>query len=96
VELRDRVIVSTDRSFAATRARVRVRCGGRSFEAETDTGIPARDLAAQRSRLRAKFDAIARPVLGRERADALAARALALDSLPDAGELVRLAQPASD
>jgi 2-methylcitrate dehydratase PrpD len=67
VGLRDRVTVTTDRVMSATRAVVTV--DGR--QAEDDTGRPAADLDLQGKRLVAKFEALARPVVGTAKAEAL-------------------------
>jgi 2-methylcitrate dehydratase PrpD len=93
VRLRDRVRVVTDAGREATRARVTLTAGTRRFEAEADTGVPATDLAEQRTRLRRKFDALAVPCLGADRAAGLAAAALGIDDLPRAAELLELARP---
>jgi 2-methylcitrate dehydratase PrpD len=93
VRLRDRVRVVTDAGREATRARVTLTAGTRRFEAEADTGVPATDLAEQRTRLRRKFDALAVPCLGADRAAGLAAAALRVDDLPRAAELLELARP---
>src|SRR5947199_412113 len=81
VRLRDRVRVEVDRAFSPTRARVTVVAGGRRLEEEADTGVPAADLAAQRRRLRAKFDALAGSVLGPRQVGDLAEMALGVDRL---------------
>jgi 2-methylcitrate dehydratase PrpD len=96
VRLRDRVRVVTDAGREATRARVTLKAGTRRFEAEADTGLPATDLAEQRTRLRRKFDALAEPCLGAERAARLAAAALGVDGMPRASELLELARPNVD
>ena len=96
VELRDRVHVVTDVTREPTRARVAVKTRGDRFEAEADTGIPATDLAEQRSRLRGKFDTLVGPCLGAERAAKLAAAAIGVDGLARASELLDLARPSSD
>jgi 2-methylcitrate dehydratase PrpD len=96
VRLRDRVRVVTDAGREATRARVTLKAGTRRFEAEADTGLPATDLAEQRTRLRRKFDALAEPCLGAERAARLAAAALGVDGMPRASELLELARPNLD
>jgi len=90
VDLRRRVRVVTDERLAATRARVTVTAEGRSLTAEADTGVPAADLADQRRRLRAKFDALAAPVLGAEGAAKLAEAALTIDRSKSAAALVEL------
>lgn len=96
VRLRDRVHLAADANREATRARVTVLAGTRRFEAEADTGIPATDLSEQRSRLRRKFDALAEPCLGAERAAKLAAAALGVDGISRASELLDLARPKAD
>lgn len=72
VALRDRVRVVPEEGRAGTRSKVVVvtRSGDR-FEAEDDTGRPAVDLALQEELLATKFLALATPVLGQERAEAL-------------------------
>jgi len=89
VRLRDRVRVEVDRAFSPTRARVTVVAGGRRLEEEADTGVPAADLAAQRRRLRAKFDALAGSVLGPRQVGDLAEMALGVDRLPSLRDLIR-------
>jgi 2-methylcitrate dehydratase PrpD len=96
VRLRDRVRVVTDVAREPTRARVAVKTRGDRLEAEADTGIPATDLAEQRSRLRSKFDTLVGPCLGAERAAKLAAAAIGVDGLARASELLDLARPSSD
>ena len=68
----ERVTVTTDPSLSTTEAVVVVDGGGRRREATWDAGVPATDLDAQGRRLRSKFAALAGPVLGAGRADALA------------------------
>ena len=77
----------------ATRTTVTVHTESGQLEAEADTGIPAADLRAQRDRLERKFLALATPVLGRARAEALATAAVSAHDLSDAAEVVRLARP---
>jgi len=89
VRLRDRVRVEVDRGLSATRARVALVASARRFENEADTGVPAADLAAQRPRLRAKFDTLAGAVLGSRPAGELAETALSVDRLSSLGDLVR-------
>jgi 2-methylcitrate dehydratase PrpD len=93
VALRDRVRVVTEPGLASTRARVTVLSGARRVEAEADTGTPADDLAAQRRRLRSKFDALVTPVLGAHRTARLAQAALAIDDSPAAAALLALTRP---
>ncbi len=96
IRLRDRVRVVTDAGREVTRARVTLKAGARRFEAEADTGVPASDLREQRSRLRGKFDALAAPCIGADRAARLAAAALAVDEIPRASELLDLARPRAE
>lgn len=93
VALRDRVRVVTDGEFSPTRARVVIVAGGRRLEAVADSGVPAVDLAAQRARLRRKFEAVAVPVLGASRAARLAEAALSVDAAPSVTELMDLTCP---
>jgi hypothetical protein len=84
-----RIEIVADRRQRTTTARVEaVAAEGRLGDATADTGVPATDLAEQGRRLRRKYDALARPVLGAGRADALAERVSALGSLDDARELL--------
>ena len=64
---------------------------GRVLKANYDAGVPSADVAAQGKRLAAKFDALAEPVLGPARARELRQAVDRLDTLPDAGEVARLA-----
>jgi 2-methylcitrate dehydratase PrpD len=95
VELRNRVRVVTDPALPVTRARVAVTAGGRRFDEESDSGVAAPDLAEQRRRLRAKFEALATPVLGARATADLAEKALHVDELRSADELLALAAASS-
>src|SRR5262249_60691941 len=64
---------------------------GSRLAARHDSGIPADDIAAQGRRLATKFDALVEPVLGGPRTRELREMALALDDIPDIGQLARLA-----
>ena len=64
---------------------------GRTLHAAHDAGVAMTDIAAQGSRLAAKFDALAAPVLGAARARELRGAIERFDSLADAGEVARLA-----
>jgi hypothetical protein len=68
-----------------------VKSGGRTFQAEADSGEPSANLSAQRENLRAKFMALTSPVLGRRGAEALAHAALDADKLASTSELITLA-----
>ena len=64
---------------------------GRRVSARHDAGIPATDIAGQRERLSAKFDALVEPVVGAPRARELREVIVDLDNLTDIGGLARLA-----
>jgi len=93
VALRDRIRIATDSALVPTRATVAVTSGRTTREGETDTGVPAIDLADQRRRLLAKFDSLAGPVVGSRRAAEIAEAALAIDRLDDSRALLRLLGP---
>jgi len=95
VALRDKVSVAFERGWPHTLAEMKVTLAdGRVIEARHDSGIPADDLAAQQRRLEAKFMSLAEPVIGRSRAEQLAACVAALDELGSLDELTRLCVPA--
>lgn len=81
-----RVEVTTDDVLGQTESVVRMQVGGTWQHARYDSGVPATDLDAQGRRLRAKFDALAGPVLGTG-AKALADRIDGLEHLRSATEL---------
>src|SRR5207245_10944165 len=91
VRLRDRVAIVPVAGTGATRTTVTVDTDRGRLVAEADTGVPAVDMRVQRERLEAKFLALATPVLGRARAEALAAAALAAHQLSGVADLLRLA-----
>ncbi len=64
---------------------------GRVVRAEHDAGIPSADIAAQGTRLAAKFDALAEPVLGAARTRELRATIEGLDGLGGIAALSTLA-----
>lgn len=92
VAVRDRVRVDGNDAVSASFTKVRIETAAGSVEAETDTGIPASDLAAQRVRLERKFDRLAPPVLG-DRAVALRDTVAHVDDCKSLRELVELARP---
>ncbi|MGM0583893.1 MAG: MmgE/PrpD family protein [Pseudomonadota bacterium] len=61
---------------------------GRRLNAQANVGVPAADLASQATRLEAKARAIAAPVLGEARAEAIIAAAQNLDAAPDLDALI--------
>jgi len=92
VGLRERVKFDfrDDCPEAAAELAVTLR-DGRTVRAQFDAGIPSSDIAQQGARLAAKFDALARPVLGAGRTGRLRAAIDALEDAADIGEVVRLA-----
>ncbi len=89
VALRDKVRVVTVERTPQTRARIVVTAKGRRYEAESDSGEPAADLAFQRDRLLGKFLALTAPVLGKQGAQALASSALAAEDAASVSDLMR-------
>jgi 2-methylcitrate dehydratase PrpD len=90
--LRERVVFDfrDDCPEAAAELCVTLR-DGRVLKASHDAGVPSADIAAQGERLASKFDALAEPVLGAARTRELRQAIDSLDTLPDAGEIARLA-----
>ena len=92
VSLRDRIRVVGAEKTPSTRATVVVKINGRIFQAESDSGQPASNLAAQRDNLTRKFIGLTAPILGRREADALASAALHADALARASKLIEMTQ----
>jgi hypothetical protein len=69
-----------------------VKSGGRTFQAEADSGEPSANLSAQRENLTRKFMALTSPILGRRNAEALAHAALNADKLASTTDLIALAR----
>jgi 2-methylcitrate dehydratase PrpD len=93
--LRDTVNVEFARDWPHTQAELKVTLAdGRVLASRHDSGVPARDLAAQGRRLEAKFMSLAAPVLGDAQAERLAAAVAGVDRLGSVAELTRLAAPA--
>jgi 2-methylcitrate dehydratase PrpD len=90
VAMRDRIAFAPQPGLAVTRASVILRTGGRSFDAEADTGRPATDLPKQWDALSAKFFALATPVIGADRARALHSRIARIEEVPSVRELTAL------
>jgi 2-methylcitrate dehydratase PrpD len=89
-----RVVVDVDDSLPPSATRVVVDLSGSAGEREAfhDTGVPASDLDDQGRRIRAKFEALAVPVIGTGAAASLADRVGDLRRLADlreVGSLVR-------
>jgi 2-methylcitrate dehydratase PrpD len=93
--VRERVEVTTSRvGGSATPVTVRL-ADGRVLEAAHDLFVPETDLARQRRLLEAKFAALAGPVLGASRAEALATAAAGLADVDDIGTLLAATRPSS-
>jgi len=93
IALRDRVRVIPTEGMGPTQARVQVETNDQRGEAEVDTGIPAADLKTQGERLGRKFLALAAPVLGAGRAEALSDAVSSVQKIDSVGELLHLARP---
>ena len=92
VALRGLVAFEFRPELSHTDATVALRLrDGRVLTAHHDSGVPAPDLDAQAARLAAKFQVLAAPVLGAERAETLGARMLGLGAVGDVGEVMALA-----
>jgi 2-methylcitrate dehydratase PrpD len=93
--LRDKVNVEFLPNWPHTRAELEVTLAdGRVLQAAHDSGVPEADLEQQGRRLEQKFASLAEPVLGRQRADALAAAATSLDERTRLRDLAGLCVPA--
>jgi 2-methylcitrate dehydratase PrpD len=92
VALRDKVVLDFQDGWPQAAAEIEVALGdGRVLRASHDAGIPCADIAGQGTRLAAKFDALAGPVVGSARARELREMIAGLDRLGDVGALARLA-----
>src|SRR5712671_4169070 len=92
VRLRDKLALDFRQGWPRAKGELEVTLGdGRVLRASHDAGIPSSDIAGQRERLVAKFDALAEPALGAARARELRAAILGLDALADVGALTTLA-----
>jgi 2-methylcitrate dehydratase PrpD len=92
VRLRDKLALDFRDGWPQAKAELEVTLtDGRALKASHDAGIPSADIAAQRQRLIAKFDALAEPAVGAARARELRAAILGLDALADIGTCARLA-----
>ena len=94
VALRDRVKVVAAGKTRQTQALVEVKSNGHTFQAESDSGKPAADLALQRENLMRKFIALAAPILGRNGAEACSQAALGAEKIASTVELMRFTRAA--
>lgn len=91
IGLRDKVAVSFAADWRPTLAELRVTLtDGRTLATRYDSGVPASDLPAQEERLTAKFFSLADPVVGRARAERIAAAVSGFDELKEIGAFTRL------
>ncbi len=89
VGLRERVRVETDDASPRNSARVAIALkDGRLLEGQRDVGVPASDVGDQGTRLEAKFHSLVNPILGAERAGALAADLLRLDEIDEVSTIM--------
>lgn len=90
--LRDKVAIDFVDDVATTFTEVRVRMAdGRELAASHDSGVPAADVTAQGRRIAHKFDALAAPVIGGNRAGALRAAIERVEDQPSVAEIMHLA-----
>lgn len=94
VAMRDRVRVVPTEGLTSMQARLTVHTKDGAIDRESDSGIPSRDLSAQRDRLLAKFMALAGPVLGRSSAESLADSILSDGETGTVEGLMELVRPA--
>ncbi len=95
IALRDKTQVELLSDGPAMKAMVRVEMAdSRVFEVAHDAGKPADDVIGQGQRLETKFLALVEPILGRKRAEFLAAAIMDFETLPSMNEIVRLSVPA--
>ena len=72
VALRDKIEVDFQSDWPGTKAELTLELAdGRTLEAEYDAGVPESDVRAQGDKIRAKFRALATPVLGESAATKL-------------------------
>jgi 2-methylcitrate dehydratase PrpD len=89
VAMRDRVRVSAGKVRTAE-GTVRLRTtDGRELVASVDASVPSANLGQQGERLRKKFDVLAGPIVGNDRAGAIAEMIGRLDELQRVTELTR-------
>jgi 2-methylcitrate dehydratase PrpD len=90
VRIRDRIRVVPVEKMPGTRAMVIVKSNSRTVQAESDSGEPSANLAAQRENLMRKFMALTSHILGQSPAQTLAESAIGADHGSPVSELMRL------
>ena len=88
-----RVVIATDETVGDLATLVEVVTPSGVHRAAHDVSRPATDLVAQGEQLRAKFDALAVPVIGDTAAADLAERLSDLTLIADVGDLLVLSRP---
>ena len=86
------VVIETDEALHTMQTNVAVRTASDLFEASADISRPAADLDEQGTKLRAKFDALAAPVLGAAGAAKLGDRLTDIAGVGDVGDLLTMAR----
>lgn len=90
--LRDRTTIDLVSGVTPTFSDVAVTLrDGTRLHATHDSGIPAADVAGQGARIGAKFDALAKPVIGDNRAGALRAAIENIETAPSLTEIMQIA-----
>ncbi len=88
IAVQDRVTIACDENVGTADSRVVIESRGARHETSTDTGQPSADLAIQRGRLEAKFDRLATPVIGNDRAKGVRETILRIESAPSVRDLL--------
>jgi 2-methylcitrate dehydratase PrpD len=96
VNLRNKVVVDLTHDVSLTQTEMEVHLvDGSVLRSTYDSGIPIQDAALRNTRLTEKFYALAEPVIGSRRCEAVVAAVEQFESLNDVGELLSLVrQPA--
>ncbi len=89
VALRDRIHVRFEQDLPMMKVSLVVEMrDGRKFDSSHDAGVPEKDFAVQAQRVEAKYFALARPVLGSDRASQLRDGLLGLENLAGMAEVL--------
>jgi 2-methylcitrate dehydratase PrpD len=89
MRLRDKVDIDFQNDWPHARAELELDLvDGRKLRAEHDSGLPERDVVLQGRKVAAKFHALAEPVIGKAKADRLAADIGKLDAMAEIDPLL--------